>query len=292
MNFLNLKQRLRLALEEDNAFSDVTTQQIPGYKNKVLTARIVAKAAGVFCGEFLLRPVFSLLDPKVKVQTFACDGQKIRPGQILARIKGTARALMSAERTCLNLASQLSGISTLTQAFVRAVNNKEVQILDTRKTTPLWRDTEKFAVRCGGGVNHRMSLGDAILVKDNHLHYLRQAKLSPKNYYSRQTIPRMLRKKIKFIEVEAKTFADVWEGIKIGADIIMLDNMTIPQIKASLVFIRAARRALNSKKPFVEISGGVNLKNVRQFARLGIERISIGALTHSVPSLDLSMEVD
>jgi len=292
MNFPSLKQRIRLALEEDQAFRDITTQQIPAFKGRILRARIVAKAPGIFCGAFLLKPVFSLLDPKVKIFPLARDGEKIRKGQILARIKGSARALMGGERTYLNFASQLSGISTLTGAFVKAVRGRKVQILDTRKTTPLWRDVEKFAVRCGGGVNHRMSLGDAILIKDNHLSFLRREKLSLRDFYSQSKLAQGVRRKIKFVELEAKTYADVWEGIKIGADVIMLDNMTLPQIKASLVFIKAARRALNSKKPAVEISGGVNLKNVRSFSNLGAESISVGALTHSVPSLDLSMEVD
>jgi len=292
MKFLHLNQRLRQTLEEDKAFSDITTQQIPEFRGKILSARIVSKAKGIFCGGFILKPVFSLLDPRVKIKILCKDGARIHQGQIIALIKGTARALMGAERTCLNLISQLSGISTLTGDFVRAAGRSKVQILDTRKTTPLWRDTEKYAVLCGGGKNHRMSLGDAILVKDNHLQFLRREKLSPKDHFAKSRLPASVRKKIKFIEVEANTYADVWEGIKIGADIIMLDNMTIPQIKSSMVFIKAARRALKSDKPIVEISGGVNLKNIKQFAKLGVERISVGALTHSVPSLDLSMEVD
>ena len=291
MEFSNLNSRLRQALKEDGAFHDITTRQLPGFAQKKVKAILLAKESGIFCGGFLARPVFSLLDPKVKVRLLKKDGSSIKKGQKLLEIQAKARAILGAERTFLNLACHLSGIASLTSRFVQAVKGTEAKILDTRKTMPMWRDLEKFAVRCGGGENHRMTLAEAVLVKDNHLKYLLDRHLPPAEVYKAERLRRNKQKKFKFLEVEAKSYPDVWEGIKARADIIMLDNMSVEKMKGSIEFIRAARKALETEKPFIEISGGVHLKNAKKLAQLGVDRISVGAITHSAPALDLSLEI-
>lgn len=283
MNFPNLSERLKQALKEDGAFHDVTTRQLPDFAHKNVKAIVLAKANGVYCGDFLLRPLFSLLDKSVKIRTLKKDGASIKKGQKLAEIQAKAQAILGGERIFLNLACRLSGIASLTRQFVETIKGSSAKILDTRKTTPLWRDLEKYAVKMGGGENHRMTLAEAILVKDNHLKYLSDRQVTPADVYEPGHT--------KFLEVEAKTYAEVWEGIKARADIVLLDNMDIPTLQGSIEFIKSARVALQSDKPLIEISGGVNLKNAKSLAQLGVDRISVGALTHSAPALDLSLEI-
>jgi nicotinate-nucleotide pyrophosphorylase (carboxylating) len=291
MEFPNLSERLRQALSEDGAFNDITTRQLPEFAQKKVKAIVLAKADGIFCGGVLIKPVFSILDPKVQVKLLKKDGAKVKKGQKVAEIKATASAILGGERTFLNLACRLSGISTLTNQFVETIKKTKARILDTRKTTPLWRDLEKYAVRMGGGENHRMTLAEAILVKDNNFKYLNDRNVAPADVYEASRLRDQKGKRFKFLEVEAKTYADVWEGIKARADIVMLDNMEVDALKGSIKFIKAARTALGSDKPLIEISGGVNLKNAKTFADLGVDRISVGAVTHSAPALDLSLEI-
>ncbi|MBV9080502.1 MAG: nicotinate-nucleotide diphosphorylase (carboxylating), partial [Elusimicrobia bacterium] len=186
----------------------------------------------------------------------------------------------------------LSGIATLTSAFAGAVRGTGAKILDTRKTTPLWRDVEKRAVRCGGGENHRFSLSDAVLVKDNHWQAAAKSGRSISELYGPGSTVRRSKKRPAFVAIEATTHAQVWEAIKARADIILLDNMPLNRLKESLVLIRAARRALGTEKPWVEVSGGIDVRRAAELARLGVDRISVGALTHSAPALDISLEVD
>ncbi len=288
MKFPSLKVRLRQALLEDQAFADVTSRQLPGFKNQRVQAKVISKERGIFCGGFLIKPLFRLLDPAVRVRILKSDGSRLRRGEVVATLRGKTGAILGGERVFLNLACHLSGIATLTRAYVDAVRATPAFILDTRKTAPLWRDLEKYAVRCGGGFNHRLSLEDAVLVKDNHLRFLRSRNISPAEVFERSRF----KEKLKFVEMEAETYRDVWEAIKAKADIILLDNMPLNRLKGSLVFIKAARAALSLPTPLVEVSGGVTLKKARLYARLGVDRISVGALTHSAPALDLSLEVD
>ncbi len=291
MQFPNLNERLRKSLQEDGAFDDITTRQLPELGKKKVKAILLAKANGVFCGGILAKPIFSLLDPSAKIRHLKNEGAVVKKGEKLAEISAHVRAVLGGERTFLNLACRMSGIATLTSHFVAAIKGTSAKILDTRKTTPLWRDIEKYAVKCGGGENHRMTLAEAVLVKDNHLKYLNDRHLPPAGVFQASRLKAVEKGKFKFLEVEAKNYADVWEGIKARADIVMLDNMSTERLKGSIEFIRAARKALESEKPLVEVSGGVSLKNVKFLAQLGVDRISIGALTHSAPALDLSLEV-
>ncbi len=290
MQFPDLKKRLKAALKEDDAFNDITTQLLPGYENRRVKAHLIARAPGVFCGAFLLKPLFHLLDSKIQVKIHKRDGDVVKKNLMLATIEGKAAALLAGERLYLNLSCHLSGVSTLTQTYVEAIKGTSAVILDTRKTTPLWRDLEKFAVTVGGGQNHRMSLGDAVLVKDNHTQYLRTQKIEASWVYGKARIKDTARH-VKFVEMEAKTLDEVWQGIKARADIIMLDNMSLPSVIESLMIIRAARKALGTTTPLIEVSGGITVPKARELAALGVDRISVGALTHSAPSLDLSLEV-
>lgn len=291
MQFENLERRLKLALDEDCAYDGVTTKQIPGHHRDRITAKILVKQNGVFCGAFLVKPIFRLLDPRVRVKLNVKDGQHVKKGQTAGYVTGTVYALFVGERLFLNLACSLSGIATLTNKFVKAVRPGKAVILGTRKTTPIWRDVEKYAIRCGGGKNHRFSLSDAVLIKDNHLALLRSKGFTPSCVYGVGKKGIGGKKGIKFVQIEAKTYKDVWDGIKMKADIIMLDNMSRRQLKGAITFIEASRKALKTSAPLIEVSGGITLKNIREFVKLGVDRVSVGALTHSSPALDLSMEV-
>lgn len=289
MKFDNLVQRLHLGLREDSASSDVTTRQLPGRKERV-HAFVLAKEEGVFCGAFLLKPLFASLDKRAQCSAVP-DGTAVKKGQKIASVHATLESIFQGERLFLNLACHLSGIATLTRRFVRAVRGTRAKIYDTRKTTPLWRDLEKFAVVCGGGHNHRFSLGDAILVKDNHFRFLEQRGVKPSDVYRTPALRPKEKKRVKFKAMEAQSYRDIWEGIKARADIILLDNMSPEKLRNSVELVRAARRGLGSDKPEIEVTGGVSLVNVRRIAKLGVDRISVGALTHSNRTLDLSLEV-
>ncbi len=291
MEFLNLKRRLDQALKEDAASTDVTTLAIPGIKSIRRKAILLAKESGVFCGGFLVPHIFQSRDKKARARFLKKDGASVRKGEKVLAIECGAATLLSGERLFLNLVCHLSGIASQTYRYVQAVRGTSAKILETRKTTPLWRDLEKYAVRCGGGENHRFSLGDAILVKDNHLQLLRERGLSVKDVYSRRKEQFLKRKNLKFLEVEATTIPEVWDAIKARPDIILLDNMPLNRLKAAIVLIKAAREALNSPKPAIEVSGGITLATARTYATLGVDRISVGALTHSAKALDFSLEV-
>lgn len=281
-----------MALAEDAVFSDLTTFAIPRIKKQPLNAVVIAKSAGIVCGSFLAPMIFDLLDRGARVRVLKKDGAQVKAGEPVATVRCAAPALLGGERLFLNLFCRLSGVSTMTRRFVESVRGTGASIVDTRKTTPLWRDLEKYAVKCGGGENHRFSLGDAVLVKDNHHQLLRARGLSVENVYGLSSPLRRGKKRASFIAIEAATLPEVWEAIKARPDIILLDNMPINRLKASIVFIKAAREALQTGKPLIEISGGVTLQNSHTYAKLGVDRISIGALTHSAPALDFSLEVN
>ena len=266
---------LELALREDIGSGDVTTESIVP-EDAVLTGEILAKGAGVVSGIGLCGAVFCKLDPDCEWEETVCDGDKVSPGDTLARVTGRSRAILSAERTALNILQKMSGISTLTSAFIKAAAGSEVKIKDTRKTLPGLRWISKYAVAAGGGHNHRAGLYDGVLIKDNHIKAaggiaaaVRRAREGVGEDFS--------------IEVETKTLEQVKEAVSCGADVIMLDNMDIAEIREAVSFVD--RRAL------VEASGGVALENVGEIARSGVDFISVGALTHSAPCLDISFDV-
>lgn len=233
----------------------------------------MCRAQGVLAGIEVCGKVFCTLDRTLRFQALRSDRALLRPGDKVARIQGPARSILTAERTALNFLCQLSGIATLTNRYVQAVKATRTLILDTRKTTPGWRALEKYAVRCGGGHNHRFGLYDMVLAKDNHI--VAAGSVTEVLKRCRSTgLP---------VEVEVKTLAELREALAAGARLIMLDNMTLAQMRRA-VKLTAGRAQL-------EASGGMTLRRVTQVARAGVDRISVGALTHSAPALDFSLDL-
>jgi nicotinate-nucleotide pyrophosphorylase (carboxylating) len=257
-------------LAEDIGEGDVTTDALVG-DEVTCEALVVLKEPGVVCGLEVAGAVFEALG--ARLEPLVDDGQAMTPGPV-ARVEGPARSVLTAERTALNLLARLSGIATLTRRYVDAVAGTGVDILDTRKTTPGLRALEKYAVRCGGGVNHRFGLDDAVLIKDNHIRVAGGVRAAVERVRSSGTpLP---------VEVEAETLDDVREAHEAGADTILLDNMDPATLREAVAIARGAR---------LEASGGVTLETVREIAETGVDVISIGALTHSAKALDVSMEV-
>ena len=271
---------MRLALTEDVGGGDATTDALVDAAARA-RARIVAKQEGVVAGTSVAALAFRELDPDARVAWAIPEGGAVKKGDRVAEIEGKARAILTAERVALNFLQRLSGIATMTRAFVKAVEGTGVAILDTRKTTPGLRVLEKFAVLAGGGENHRFGLFDGILVKENHV--VAAGGLS-------QALERALeagrQRKIPVV-VEVRTVEEAEEAARSGVDRILLDNFTPSKITDVL-----KRVPRGKKTPLLEVSGGVRLQNVRDFALPGISYISIGALTHSAPALDLSLLVD
>jgi nicotinate-nucleotide pyrophosphorylase (carboxylating) len=270
-----LEPQLRAALAEDIGPGDVTSGLlVPAGARAV--ARIRAKAEGVVAGVQVAAALFRYAGgTAIAVKAAAGEGARVRPGDMVLVVEGQARALLAAERTALNFLIRLSGIATLTARFVAAVEGTGARILDTRKTTPLWRALERFAVRAGGGDNHRYALYDAVLVKENHLAFGED--LAAALARRPAGMPAI---------VEAENMAEFRAAVAAGADVVMLDEWT----PADVALARKERGS--GTRPLLEISGGINLGNIRAYAEAGAERISIGALTHSAPALDLSMRVE
>jgi nicotinate-nucleotide pyrophosphorylase (carboxylating) len=264
------------ALAEDMPRGDVTTGAIvpPGVRAR---ATLLAKEGGVLAGLDVFARVFKTLDPKVSIRRWARDGEAFRAGRVLAEISGPADVLLRAERTALNLIQRMSGIATATRTYVDAVSGTGAQILDTRKTTPGLRDLEKYAVRMGGGRNHRRDLSSMILIKDNHLALA--GGVIPAVRAARAVWGRKYR-----VEVEATTVTQALEAVTAGADWIMLDNMAPRLMRKAVGLI--ARRAR------IEASGGIRLDNIRRIAETGVDFISVGKLTHSIRAIDLSLEIE
>jgi nicotinate-nucleotide pyrophosphorylase (carboxylating) len=268
------------ALAEDLAKGDVTTDAlIPRDQQGI--GFIVAKKEGILAGINVAKQVFHRVDPELKVDVLLEDGARIEPGSKIARVSGSIASVLKAERIALNFLQRLSGIASETNRYVKRVEGLPVRIMDTRKTTPGLRSLEKYAVRVGGGENHRMSLGDGILIKDNHLAALRSQGLNIKQIVAkaRQNAPQRLP-----VEVEAATVSEALEAVEAGANIVMLDNMNLDDMRKAVKSIHG--RAL------IEASGGITLVNVRGVAETGVDFISIGALTHSAMALDISLELE
>ncbi len=264
-----------LALDEDAGLGDVTSRAIFSASHRS-RAVIEAKQDLVVCGLDLTSRVFAKVDPALKVQLTMRDGDRVKKGGVVLRVSGPTASLLTAERTALNFLQRLSGVATQSRQFAAAVTGTGVRIADTRKTTPGWRALEKYAVRCGGCANHRASLGEHVLIKDNHI--AAAGSLTKAVKLCRAAAPHSAK-----IEVEATTLAEVREAVRAGAEVILLDNMTPAQIRAAVAAIGGAA--------VVEVSGGVRYETLRDFALPGVDVISIGALTHSAPAADLSLTI-
>ncbi len=264
-----------LALEEDAGLGDLTSRAIFAASHRS-RAVIDARQDLVVCGLEVAAAVFTRVDPALKTRLLARDGDRIRRGAAIIRIEGPTASLLTAERTALNFLQRLSGIATQARRFAQAVKGTGVRVVDTRKTTPGWRALEKHAVRCGGCRNHRSSLGEHVLIKDNHI--AAAGSLTRAVALCRAVAPHTAK-----IEVEAGTLAEVREACRAGAGVILLDNMTPEQVRAAIKVI-AGRAA-------VEVSGGVRFETLRDYALPGVDVISIGALTHSAPAADLSLTI-
>lgn len=268
---------VREALAEDGADNDIT-----GIATIVSDRRarcsMVARQAGVIAGISLAREAFRARDPNASVRAQVKDGQRVDAGTFVMFITGHARGLLSAERVALNYMQRMSGIATLTSEFVAAVKGTKACILDTRKTTPGWRKLEKYAVKAGGGMNHRMDLSSAVLIKDNHLAAL-GGDVALAVQRAREIAPRNTP-----VEIECDRIDQVTAAVEAGADVIMLDNMTNAQLRESVGLIDG--------RAVTEASGGVTLKTVRSIAETGVDWISVGALTHSAKAMDLALDFE
>ena len=262
------------ALAEDIRTGDVTTNSIIPAQ-ATLAGQIISKQSGIVAGLFIAQAAFQMLDKRVSLTSRVNDGERIEADRVLAEVKGTARAILSAERTALNFLGRTSGIATLTRQFVEEVRHTKTKILDTRKTAPNLRASDRLAVRLGGGENHRMGLYEMILIKDNHIDFAG----SITEAVSRA---RKHRKGLE-IEVEARSLKDVEECLDLGVTWIMLDNMSHEETRQAVM--------LNNGRAKLEASGNVTLANVRQIADTGVDYISVGTLTHSVRNFDVSLIV-
>lgn len=277
------------ALSEDLGFGDITAQAIVGPDVKG-TAKIVCKDEAVLSGQEVAAYVFSLLSHEIKYQVFKEEGAVLKKGDVIATIEGSFRDLLAGERLALNFLQRLSGVATTTRRFVSAVNPLKVNIMDTRKTTPLWRELEKRAVVSGGGVAHRWGLYDQILIKENHLYalmvdhaYAVEDAIADAIYLAKEAGHHP-------VEIEVQNREQAILAAQAGAHIILLDNMTVTDLVLTVRSIAGLR--LDGSRPLLEASGGVNLLTVRSIAETGVDRISVGALTHSYESTDFSMLVD
>ncbi|GBD11014.1 putative nicotinate-nucleotide pyrophosphorylase [carboxylating] [bacterium HR23] len=279
LNLPEVQDLIRRAVQEDLCLGDPTTDCLvpPDLRGEGI---IFAKKEGVLCGVEVALAVFRQIDPQVQGAIRAWDGERLRPGQKILEVRGAVASLLKGERTALNFLQHLSGIATGTAQLVEAVRGTRAVIVDTRKTIPGLRLLEKYAVRIGGGRNHRMNLGDGILIKDNHLAVLRSQGLTVRDAVqrARRYAPHTLR-----VEVEVTTLEEVQEALEAGADLILLDNMSLEEM-------RQAVRLVNGRA-LLEASGGITLETVRAVAETGVDIISSGALTHSAKALDISMDI-
>ena len=271
----NIKTFISNALREDIGPGDLTTEALiqPDIEGK---AELIAKEPLILAGIEVAREVFHQVNQDINFLGRHPDGEDLSSSTVIATISGPLRSLLTAERVALNLLQRLSGIATLTRQYVNGIEGTKAKIVDTRKTTPGLRALEKYAVRIGGGKNHRFGLFDGILIKDNHIAAVGSLTEAVKK--AREKAPHTLK-----IEVETENLDQVREAISAGAEIIMLDNMDIETMKEAVKLING--------KALIEASGGINLNNVRQVAETGVDLISVGAITHSARSMDISMEI-
>jgi len=262
---------LKEALHEDIGQGDVTSNLlIPPHARG--SARVIAKARGIFCDERLVREIFKIVDPKVKLEFRIHNGGKLRPGKIVFKMSGCIRSILKAERTMVNFMSHLSGVATKTRQFVNRVKKYHALILDTRKTTPLWRELEKVAVQVGGGYNHRQGLDEFIMIKENHRVHgdLKKLRRHPGGF-----------------EIEVRSMGELWEAIGLKPQVMLLDNFTPKEAKRAVEIVRKEAPGI-----ILEASGGITIENVRKFAAAGVDTISVGSLTHSTKAVDFSLLID
>jgi len=270
-----VKDIVARALAEDVGPGDITTLAIVS-EDARSRAEILARAEGVIAGLPAARTTFQMLDPEVSFEPAVSDGQRVGAAQVVVSLAGRTRAILTGERVALNFLQRMSGIATLTSRYVAAVEGTRARICDTRKTAPGLRVLDKYAVRMGGGWNHRTGLFDGVLIKDNHIRAAGGIAEAVRRARARSH-------HVVKIEVEAQSLQQVEEAIAAGADIIMLDNLQVAEVARAVEFIRGRCE--------VEVSGGVTLDRVRAIADCGVDYISVGELTHSAPALDLSLEI-
>jgi len=274
--FQQVRQLIQASIEEDFGRGDVTTEATIA-EHVISRARLITKQEIVLAGMDVFAEVYAMLDATVHLKPAYKDGDLLSAGAVIAVLEGQARSLLAGERVALNFLQRLSGIATLTRQYVEAVRGYGVDIIDTRKTTPGWRLLEKYAVRVGGGKNHRHDLGDGVLIKDNHI--VAAGGIKPAVDLARRHSHHLLK-----IEVEVETLDQVEEALQAGAEVIMLDNMSPAMLAEGVKII--------GKRALVEASGGVSLETVTAVARTGVDLISVGKLTHSAPAADIHLEFD
>lgn len=275
MIYPGLESLIKRALEEDIGYGDITTQSlIPA--GQISRGLFIAKSPGVVAGIQVSEAVFRQLDSEITFEVFKNDGGVVLPREVIAVVQGQTRALLTGERTALNFLQRLSGIATKTRRVVELIKDSKAQLVDTRKTTPGLRVLEKYAVSIGGARNHRFGLFDGVMIKDNHIQAV--GNIREAVAMARQKVPHTVK-----IEVEVENLAQLREAVDAGADIIMLDNMGVEEMAEAVSIVEA--RAL------LEASGGINESNIVEVARTGIDFISMGALTHSATSLDISLDL-
>ena len=272
---------LRSFLAEDIGSGDITTETtVPAAQRA--RGEVIVKAPLVLAGIELFLEVFRLLDAATTAEIFSRDGEELAPGKVPARVDASARALVTGERVALNLLQRLSGVATLTRRFVRAIDGTQAEILDTRKTTPGLRALEKYAVRVGGGKNHRKDLGEAILIKENHIRLAGGVSAA-------LTAAQAAKGRAAWIEIEVTNLDELSAALAHHPDIILLDNMSPSLVRQA---VDVVSKSFPPKKIRTEASGGITLDNVREFAEAGVDWISVGALTHSAPAVDISFEIE
>ena len=275
-----IAEMVRAALGEDVGSGDVTTQSTV-HEHRWTKGAITAKEEGIIAGLDLAGEVYRQVDARIDFVSIVEDGHQARVNDVLAEVSGPARGILTAERTALNFLQRVSGIATLTYRYVHAIAGTGAKILDTRKTTPGLRSIEKYGVRVGGGRNHREGLYDQVLIKDNHVRIAGSVKQAVALCRERRGSA--------FVEVEARTMAEVKEAVEVGVERIMLDNMELAEMKAAVTYIRDRTRA--GRDIEIEASGGIDLETVRGVAATGVDFISVGALTHSAQALDISFNL-
>lgn len=269
------KRLIQLALDEDIGTGDLTAGAFESFKSQA-TFNFIAKENCIICGTKVAKEVYFMLDPEVKVEFSVQDGDRITERRVIGQVTGPASSILTGERTSLNFIQRLSGVATNTGKYIEALGESKIKILDTRKTTPGWRRLEKYAVKTGGGWNHRFGLFDGVMLKDNHVDAAGSITGAVKNV--RRFIPTTVK-----VEVETRTLLEVEEAVKAGADIIMLDNFDLENIKEAIKLI--------DKKAKVEISGGVTIDFLKQIKDIDVDYVSIGALTHQATGVDISLKM-
>ncbi len=283
---MNFRREIRAALREDRAWRDITSRALVSRRAR---ARAVVKVRepGVIAGAHAAAEAFRLRDGRCRVRVLVPDGRPARRNQAVLEAEGPLASLLSAERTALNVLGHLSGIATQTHRFVRIAGPRGPEILDTRKTLPGLRALQKWAVRCGGGVSHRAHLAEAVLIKENHLALIH----GERGLAALFRKIRALRRRGLEVEMECQNRKELLWGLFSGADILLLDNFPPRRLARVVRWIRRACVRYRLRRPLLEVSGGVTLKAMRTLARAGVDRVSIGRLTHSAPALDVAMDV-